>query len=88
MKLAPKSTSTKSSSGLACNIDQRGRRARLISGAVVVLCGGALIVTGLIIGSKALLVVGIFLDVAGSFMIFEGARGWCALRAMGVKTPM
>jgi len=88
MKLAPKSTSTKSSSGLACNIDQRGRRARLISGAIVVLGGGVLIVTGLIAGSKTLLVAGIFLDVAGSFMIFEGARGWCVLRAMGVKTPM
>jgi hypothetical protein len=73
---------------LACNIDQRGRRARLISGAIVVLCGGALIVTGLIIRSKALLIVGIFLDVAGSFMIFEGARGWCALRAIGIKTRM
>jgi hypothetical protein len=88
MKLAPKSTSTKSSSGLACNIDQRGRRARLISGMVVDLCGVALIVTGVIIGSRTLLVAGIFLDVAGSFMIFEGARGWCALRAMGFKTPM
>lgn len=83
MKLAPKS-----GSGLACNIDPRGRRARLIGGAIVVLCGGALIITGLIAKSKALLVLGIFLDVAGSFMIFEGARGWCALRALGIKTPM
>lgn len=88
MKPAPKSTSTKSGSGLACNIDQRGRRARLISGAVVVLCGGALIVAGLIVASKPLLAVGVFLDVAGAFMIFEGARGWCVLRAMGIKTPM
>jgi hypothetical protein len=88
MKPAPKSTSTKSSSGLACNIDQRGKRARLISGAIVVLCGGALLVTGMIAGSKALLGAGIVLDVAGGFMIFEGARGWCVLRAMGVKTPM
>jgi hypothetical protein len=88
MKLAPKSDLTKSRSGLACNIDQRGRRARLISGAIVGICGVALTVTGAIDGSKALLAVGIFLDVTGSFMIFEGARGWCALRAMGVKTPM
>ena len=71
-----------------CNIDPRGRRARLIGGIIVDVCGVALIVTGLISGSKALLVAGIFLDVAGSFMIFEGARGWCRLRAMGIKTPM
>jgi hypothetical protein len=73
---------------LACNIDQRGRNARLIGGAIVVLCGGALVVTGVITGSKTVLVAGIFLDVAGLFMIFEGARSWCALRAIGIKTPM
>ena len=64
---------------LACNIDQRGRNARLIGGAIV---------TGVITGSKTVLVAGIFLDVAGLFMIFEGARSWCALRAIGIKTPM
>jgi hypothetical protein len=83
MKLAPKS-----GSGLACNIDQDGRRARLIGGIIVDVCGVALIIAGAISGSKVLLVAGIFLDVAGSFMIFEGARGWCALRALGIKTPM
>jgi len=83
MKLAPKS-----GSGLACNIDARGRKARLISGVIVDACGTVLIITGAIGGSKILLVVGILLDVIGSFMIFEGARGWCALRALGIKTPM
>ncbi|HVM59295.1 MAG TPA: hypothetical protein VMV72_00375 [Verrucomicrobiae bacterium] len=73
---------------LACNIDPRGRKARLISGAVVNLCGLALIITGVLDKSTMLLVVGIFLDLVGSFMVFEGARGWCALRALGVKTPM
>ena len=73
---------------LVCNIDGRGRKARLISGVIVDLCGAALIITGAIGGSKLLLVVGIMLDVIGSFMIFEGARGWCALRALGIKTPM
>jgi len=73
---------------LACNIDQRGRRARLISGAIVDLCGVALIITGALNGPLAMFVVGIFLCITGSFMIFEGARGWCALRAMGVKTPV
>jgi uncharacterized membrane protein HdeD (DUF308 family) len=72
---------------LACNIDQRGRRARLVSGVIVDTCGVALIVTGVLTDSTAILVLGIFLCVAGSFMIFEGARGWCALRALGIKTP-
>ena len=75
-------------SRLACNIDQRGRRARLIGGGVVDVCGLALLVTGMVSHSLSLIVVGIFLDITGSFMIFEGARGWCVLRAMGMKTPM
>jgi hypothetical protein len=88
MKLAPKSDLTKSRSGLACNIDQRGKRARLIGGVIVGVCGAALILTGALTKSMVILGVGIFLAVTGSFMIFEGARGWCALRAMGIKTPM
>ena len=86
--LAPNSDSSKSRSGLACNIDSRGRRARLIGGVIVDLCGAALIITGAVGRSKILLVAGIALVVIGSFMIFEGARGWCALRALGIKTPM
>lgn len=73
---------------LACNIDRRGKKTRLVGGVIVDLCGVALIVTGALTGSRGALTVGIFLCVTGSFMIFEGARGWCALRAMGIKTPM
>jgi hypothetical protein len=73
---------------LSCNIDQRGRRARLAGGVIVDTCGTALIVTGLVTDSTAVLVVGILLCIAGSFMIFEGVRGWCALRALGIKTPL
>jgi hypothetical protein len=83
MKLA-----SKPNSRLACNIDQRGKRARLIGGMIVDMCGVALILTGAITKSMTILGVGIFLGITGSFMIFEGARGWCALRAMGIKTPM
>jgi hypothetical protein len=73
---------------LACNIDQRGKKARLVSGAIVDLCGVALILAGVLMDSLGMLIAGILLSVTGSFMIFEGARGWCALRAMGIKTPM
>jgi hypothetical protein len=71
-----------------CNIDHRGRKARLIGGVMVDLCGIALIITGVFTSSRAMLGVGIFLCITGSFMIFEGACGWCALRAMGIKTLM
>jgi hypothetical protein len=75
---------------LTCNIDGRGRKARLVSGAIVDLCGVALIVAGVLAGSSswAAFAGGILLCVTGSFMIFEGARGWCALRALGIKTPL
>ena len=73
---------------LACNIDQRGRKARIVGGAVVDLCGSALIVVGVRASSLPTLAVGIILCVTGSFMIFEGARGWCALRAAGIKTKL
>jgi len=73
---------------LACNIDKRGRKARLMSGSVIVLCGLAGLLTGRRCHSSALLTAGILLALAGSFMIFEGVRGWCALRAMGVKTRL
>ena len=76
-------------SRLACNIDQRGRKARMVGGVIVDLCGFTLILTSVLsANSSAMLVVGISLSIIGSFMIFEGARGWCALRAMGIKTPM
>ena len=59
-----------------------------MGGIVVGLCGVALILTGALLNSPGMLIAGIFLCVTGSFMIFEGARGWCALRAIGIKTPM
>lgn len=61
---------------LTCNIDQRGSRARLQVGVITDVVG------------VSLLVAGVALSVAGGFMIFEGARGWCALRAFGIKTPL
>jgi hypothetical protein len=63
-----------------CNIDRRG--------IVVDLCGAGLILTGVLTDSRRMLVGGTCLCVIGSFMIFEGLRGWCALRALGIKTPM
>lgn len=73
---------------MQCNIDARGRRARIISG---LACCGAGLILALIAyfkfeifswpgGIAAILLIG------GFFQIFEGKKGWCAARAMGIKT--
>lgn len=72
----------------ACNIDQRGRTARIVTGIIVDLCGVGLIVAGALTGNMLMIVAGILASVSGSFMIFEGVRGWCVLRAMGIKTKI
>ena len=73
---------------LTCNIDRRGRRLRIITGAVVGVCGVAVILFSRIEHphSIGILILGILLSIAGASMIFEGLRGWCVLRAMGMKT--
>ena len=71
-----------------CNIDQRGRRSRIISGAIVDLIGIGIFVIGVMRDNLGALIAGGVLSLVGAFMIFEGVRGWCALRAMGVKTPL
>ena len=73
---------------LTCNIDHRGRKARLVTGAIVDVCSIAGIIAGVLGDSTSILAIGILLFITGSFMIFEGACGWCALRAMGIKTRM
>jgi hypothetical protein len=73
---------------LTCNIDRRGRVTRIVTGSIVDVCGAALVVTGVLTGERAMIIGGAVVSVAGSFMIFEGAKGWCALRALGMKTPL
>lgn len=77
------------SSGMACNIDSRGRAVRLISGLIVTVIG--VVLTGLLL-SGILPTWGWILAVAallgGVFQIYEGWAGWCVVRAMGFKTPV
>jgi hypothetical protein len=63
---------------LKTNIDNRGRLVRGLGGAGLV--GGALLAYH--ISPWLALAVGL----GGLFMLFEAARGWCALRACGLKT--
>jgi len=64
----------------APNIDNRGRLARGV-------IGGVLLVAGLI----AVFFVwwlGLILLGSAGFVLFEAIRGWCGLRACGIKTRL
>jgi len=62
----------------SANIDGRGRLLRGVLGAV-------LMVTGIIVCSSNLLAA-IALIISGGFCLFEAVRGWCVMRACGIKT--
>lgn len=72
---------------LACNIDRRGRLARLVPGLGLLL--GALLVWTVIpshpIGFAVVLAI---LGLVGAIMVFEGASGFCILRGIGVQTRL
>jgi hypothetical protein len=74
---------------LTCNIDARGKAARLRIGiagialGIVMLLGWALPVGGTIawVATAAVL-------AGASFSVFEARAGWCVVRAMGFRTPV
>jgi hypothetical protein len=74
---------------LTCNIDRRGKIARLIYG-IVLIVAAAIVVAVWAIPSGGWLswTIAAILSVSGAFSIFEARKGWCAVRAMGIKTPM
>jgi hypothetical protein len=73
---------------MQCNINEQGRKARIYSGTI---CAGA----GAVLVAIAYFRFGLFswpgviaagLLLAGLFQIYEGKKGWCVVRAMGIKT--
>ncbi|MGD1088191.1 MAG: YgaP-like transmembrane domain [Verrucomicrobiota bacterium] len=62
------------------NISHRGRIAR---GVIGTLC----LIAGIIIVDYALW-LGLIFVVAGLFAIFESIRGWCLVRACGIRTKI
>ncbi len=62
------------------NISRQGRMARGVIGS---LC----LVAGIIVAGDFTL-WGLVLVVAGLFAIFESLRGWCVVRACGIRTKL
>lgn len=74
---------------MQCNIDQKGRRVRTGWGVLMLLAclaaGGAgwfgMLGPGWAWG------LGLLFLAAALFAFYEARKGWCAVRAMGFKTP-
>ena len=64
----------------AKNIDRSGRIARAIFGGLLVMGGIAALFWNIW--------AGVALIAGGAFALFEAFRGWCIMRACGVKTRM
>ena len=62
------------------NISTTGRLARGL-GALALLLGGG-------IGFFVSIWLGVALTVSGAFVLFEALRGWCLLRACGLKARL
>jgi hypothetical protein len=74
---------------MQCNIDAKGKAVRLVIGSVVEMVGwtlGILWFVGAVPGWAGAIGLGAILG--GSFAIFEGIAGWCAIRALGFRTPI
>jgi hypothetical protein len=74
---------------MTCNIDSRGKLARLIYGVILLVAAIVMIVFWAIPAGG---IMGWFISVVcalmGAFAIFEARAGWCVVRALGFKTPM
>ncbi|HEX4125497.1 MAG TPA: YgaP-like transmembrane domain [Tepidisphaeraceae bacterium] len=73
---------------MQCNINSRGRRTRLISGIIscILAITPAVSAATTRVHRPWLAAAAIALLLVGIFQIFEGVKGWCALRAMGIRT--
>ena len=73
---------------IQCNIDAKGRLIRLVYGVALVLLGvGLVFAWALRAGGALAWVVSVVAILGGALAIFESRKGWCAIRAMGLKTP-
>jgi len=73
---------------MQCNINQQGRTARIIMGACIESLGIAAGIWWFMGGPTWLIWPAIGCVAGGWFAIMEGILGWCAMRAMGFRTPL
>jgi len=71
---------------MKCNIDSFGRWFRFLTGALLVINGVVLYAYDIPGPGAVWRAVQVVLVLTGGFGMFEGITGWCALRAMGVRT--
>jgi len=64
----------------ARNIETKGRVVRGLAALVLLLSA--------IVSFQLSIFIGLILLVSGLFVLFEALRGWCAVRACGVKTKI
>jgi hypothetical protein len=76
------------SMALQCNIDAKGKAVRFVLGTAILAGGAGLAGYWVWRGGMMTGITALALLSAGAFMIFEARAGWCALRAMGWKTPV
>jgi hypothetical protein len=69
-----------------CNIDSRGRRIRLYMGIGLILLSIPLFILAAMRGSAIAWIIASCILISGLFGLYEARKGWCAMRAMGVKT--
>jgi hypothetical protein len=75
---------------MICNIDAKGRRFRAVSGIACLVIGLAMAGTAILFHYMVvpLCFTGLAIALCGGFQIFESRKGWCALRAMGIRTRL
>ena len=60
-----------------------GTKGRLVRG-----CGALALLASACFGFALSVWLGAVLLASGAFVLFESLRGWCALRACGIKTKL
>ncbi len=75
---------------MECNIDRKGRLARLYTGILAIAFGIAIaLLTYLSVLPASLGWLAVAGSVfGGAFAIFEARKGWCIARAIGINTPL
>lgn len=71
---------------MECNIEAKGRVIRFAIGGAIAIAGAAMLLAAWSTGSDWMRWCALGAFCGAAFCFFEGAAGWCALRAMGVRT--